>query len=136
MNRIMSAAVTLALLATASLAADIVPVQLDRKGVKNSDQVVYGVDFRTGNVAWERRFPREANFAKVVEGGILVGCDDGALYLLDAGNGEVKWSLQLGGKDEKVNPFHGTFGNDWLVSYHNNVYWLVSPEGKQIWTLR
>lgn len=125
-----------ALLASVALATEIFPLQIDRKGVKNSDQVVYGVELKSGTVAWERRFPREANFAKVVEEGILVGCDDGALYLLNAANGEIKWTLQLGGKDEKVNVFHDVFGNNWLVSYHNNVYWLVSREGKLLWTLR
>ncbi|MEP0772923.1 MAG: PQQ-like beta-propeller repeat protein [Acidobacteriota bacterium] len=136
MRRVSSVLLVCALLASAAMAADIVPLQLDRKGVKNSDQVVYGVDLESGAVAWERRFPREANFARVVEEGILVGCDDGALYLLKADNGDIKWTLQLGGKDEKVNVFHGTLDGRWLVSYHNNVYWLVSRDGKLVWTLR
>ncbi len=127
--------VALTVLASASV-AEIIPLQLDRKRVKNSDQVVYGVDAASGKVAWEHRFPREANFAKVVKGGILVGCDDGALYLLDATTGSITWKVQLGEKDEKVNVFHGASGDGWLVSYHNNVYWLVSPKGELIWTLR
>lgn len=136
MKKILSASLVCAVVASMAVAAEIIPLQLDRKGVKNSDHVVYGVDVKTGAVAWERRFPREANFAKVVEHGILVGCDDGNLYLLNAANGEVKWSTPLGGWDGKVNVFHGTFGNRWLVSYHNNVYWLVSFDGKLVWTLR
>ncbi len=127
--------VALITLATASV-AEIIPLQLDRKGVKDSDQVVYGVDAGSGTIAWEHRFPKEANFAKAVKGGILVGCDDGALYLLDATTGSVTWKVQLGEKDEKVNVFHGASGDGWLVSYHNNVYWLVSPKGELIWALR
>lgn len=125
----------LVMLASVS-AAEIIPLDLDRKGVKSPDQVVYGVDAGTGKVAWERRFPNEANFAKVVKDGILVGCDDGALYLLDGSSGAITWTVPLGGKDEKVNVFHGTYEGGWLVSYHNNVYWLVSPKGALVWTLR
>ena len=117
-------------------AAEVIPVQLDRKGVKSPDQVVYGVDAASGKVVWERRFPQEANFAKAVNGGILVGCDDGAVYLLAPADGAVLWSAQVGEKDEKVNGFHGTHANGWLVSYHDNVYWLVSPKGSLVWTLR
>ncbi len=116
--------------------ADVIPLQLDRKGVKNADQVVYGVDSANGKVVWERRFPREANFVRVTADGILVGCDDGALYLLDAATGAITWTVQLGSKDEVVNVFHGTYGSGWLVSYHNNAYWLVSAKGELIWTLR
>ncbi len=116
--------------------AEILPIQIDRKDVKHSDHVVHGIEDETGAVVWERRFPEEANFAKLVEGGILVGCDDGAVYFLDRTNGAVLWQLQLGGKEEKVNGFHGSRSKGWLVSYHDNIYWLVSPKGELIWTLR
>lgn len=124
------------LLLAGAAAAEIVPLQLDRKGVKDPDQVIYGVDAGSGKVVWEHRFPNEANFAKSVKEGILVGCDDGALYLLNSSSGAITWSVQLGSKGEKVNVFHGAVADGWLVSFHNNAYWLVSPKGEVIWTLR
>lgn len=116
--------------------AEVVALQLERKGVKKPEQMVYGVDLATGQVVWEHRFGEEVNFVEKVKSGLLVGCDDGTLSLLDPGSGAVKWTAKVGAKDEKVNTFRGEFADGYLVSFHNEVLWLVSPKGELLWTLR
>lgn len=115
---------------------EVVGLQLERKGVKKPEQMVYGVDLANGQVVWEHRFGEEVNFVEKVKAGLLVGCDDGTLSLVDAGTGEVKWTAKLGEKDEKVNTFRGEFASGYLVSFHNEVLWLVSPKGEVVWVLR
>jgi hypothetical protein len=63
--------------------AEVVALQLERKGVKKPEQMVYGVDLASGQVVWEHRFGEEVNFVEKVKGGLLVGCDDGTLSLVD-----------------------------------------------------
>jgi hypothetical protein len=116
--------------------AEVLVLQLERKGVKKPEQMVYGLELATGQVLWEHRFGEEVNFVEKVKGGVLVGCDDGTLSLLDPQNGQVRWSVQLGGKGERVNTFRGEFANGFLVSHHNEVLWFVSPKGELLWSLR
>lgn len=116
--------------------AQVVALQLERKGVKKPEQMLYGIEVSSGKVVWEHRFGEEVNFAETVKGGLLVGCDDGTLSLLDPATGEVRWTLKLGEKDEKVNTFRGEFSGGYLVSYHNEVLWFVSPKGELVWVLR
>jgi|GEM_PF-1443268 len=119
-----------------SLKAETVALQADRRGVKNPERVVYGVDLANGQVIWEHRFGEEVNFVEKVKGGLLVGCDHGSLSLLDPATGSVVWSWQLGRKGEKVNTFRGEFASGYLVSFHNEVVWFVSPKGELLWSLR
>jgi len=119
-----------------AVGCETVALQLERKGVKKPEQMVYGLDLAKGQVVWEHRFGEEVNFVEKVNAGLLVGCDDGTLNLLDPATGEVKWTVRLGEKDEKVNTFRGEFAAGYLVSFHNEVVWLVSPKGQLLWTLR
>lgn len=121
----------LLLLPTMTL-GEILPLQLELKGRKDGERMVYGVDLATGQIAWERRFGEEVNFVEKVKGGFLVGTDDGFLMLLEPGTGEVVWSLKLG---KKVNTFRGEVAGGFLVSFHSEVLWLVSPKGELVWTL-
>ncbi|MFZ5805121.1 MAG: PQQ-binding-like beta-propeller repeat protein [Acidobacteriota bacterium] len=116
--------------------AEVVALQLERKGVKKPEQMVYGVDLASGQVVWEHRFGEEVNFVEKVKGGLLVGCDDGTLSLVDPATGSLRWTAKLGEKDEKVNTFRGEFAEGFLVSFHNEVLWLVSPKGELVWVLR
>lgn len=115
--------------------AETVAFQLELKGVKKPEQMVYGLDVSSGKVVWERRFAEEVNFVEKVKTGLLVGCDDGTLHLLDPQSGEVRWTVKLGQKDEKVNTFRGEFAGGYLVSHHNEVLWFVSPTGELLWSL-
>ena len=119
-----------------AVGCETVALQLERKGVKKPEQMVYGLDLAKGQVVWEHRFGEEVNFVEKVNAGLLVGCDDGTLNLLDPATGEVKWTVRLGEKEEKVNTFRGEFAAGYLVSFHNEVVWLVSPKGQLLWTLR
>lgn len=112
---------------------EILPMQLELKGRKDGERVVYGVDLANGQIAWERRFGDEVNFVEKVKGGFLVGTDDGFLTLLDPEKGEVIWNLKLG---KKVNTFRGEVAGGFLVSFHDEVLWLVSGKGELVWSLR
>lgn len=116
--------------------AEVVALQLQRPGVKKAEQMVYGVDVGSGQVVWEQRFGEEVNFVQKVQAGVLVGCDDGTLSLVDPKSGALQWSAKLGTKGEKVNEFRGEFANGYLVSFHNEVLWLVSSKGELVWVLR
>lgn len=116
--------------------AEVVALQLERKGVKKPEQMLYGVDLANGQVVWEHRFGEEVNFVEKVKGGFLVGCDDGTLSLVNPATGELKWTTELGEKDEKVNVFRGEFANSYLVSFHDQVVWFVSAKGELLWFLR
>lgn len=115
--------------------AETVALQLELKGVKKPEQMVYGLDLGSGKVVWERRFAEEVNFVEKVRAGLLVGCDDGTLHLLDPQSGEVRWTVKLGQKDQNVNTFRGELAGGYLVSYHNEVLWFVSPKGELLWSL-
>ncbi|GBC80779.1 Outer membrane protein assembly factor BamB [bacterium HR09] len=116
--------------------AEVVALQLERRGVEKPEQMVYGVEVETGKVVWEQRFGEEVNFVEKVKGGVLVGCDDGTLSLVEPASGQVRWTTKLGEKDEKVNTFRGEYPAGYLVSFDNETLWFVSPKGELLWFLR
>jgi len=95
---------------------------------KNS---VVALDLSTGWLTWQRQLPDSPNFAEEQQEGILVGCDDKALYLLSPSDGSQIWKVKLG---EEVNEFHGTTAEGFLVSHDKAVYWLVSRDGKVVYS--
>jgi outer membrane protein assembly factor BamB len=66
------------------------------------------------------------NFVLPLEPGVLVGSDDGFLYLLNGADGTTIWSAKLG---LEVNEFHKDTGDAFLVSHDKQVYWLVQRDG-------
>ncbi len=116
--------------------AEVVALQLERKGVKKPEQMVYGRNLASGQVVWEHRFGEEVNFVEKVKEGWLVGCDDGSLNLLDAITGALRWTAKLGDMGDKVNTFRGEFSNGYLVSYDDDVLWFVSRKGELLWVWR
>lgn len=72
--------------------AEVVALQLEREGVNKPEQMVYGVDLASGQVVWEQRFGEEVNFVEKVKGGLLVGCDDGTLSLVDPATDAWRWT--------------------------------------------
>ncbi|MCS7183609.1 MAG: hypothetical protein NZ869_10940 [Thermoanaerobaculum sp.] len=113
------------------LQAEVIGLAWQRKGVKKPEQVVYGVDLRTGNVVWEHRFGEEVNFVEKVGAGFLAGCGDGTLTLLEPTKGAVVGTKRLGERGEEVNTFRGEFAAGFLVSSHDEAFWLVSPRGER-----
>jgi outer membrane protein assembly factor BamB len=92
-------------------------------------KTVAAFDLSTGKVVWQKQLPDVLNFAEEQPEGVLVGCDDGALYLLNAGDGAQLWKAALG---KEVNEFHGATQEGFLVSHDKQVYWLVGRDGKAL----
>ena len=96
------------------------------KGSGN-DRNVAAIDLESGKVLWEKKLKKEVNFVFSSEPGVLVGSDDGILYLLNPSDGSQLWSANLG---LEVSEFHKDAGDAFLVSHDKQVYWLVGRDGK------
>src|SRR5437867_3439499 len=67
---------------------------------------VCGVDAETGSLIWRKGFFKdEVNFVEDVDGGFLIGLDEGALILLSK-QGEEIWKAEVPDK-KPVNTFRG-----------------------------
>jgi len=88
---------------------------------------VAAVDLESGKLVWERKLKKEINFVRATDAGVLVGSDDGFLYLLRPADGTQVWAANLG---KEVNEFHKDSGEAFLVSHEQQVYWLVGRDGK------
>lgn len=118
---------TLILFLALPLAADVHFIKWNHANGSGDEKNVAAVDLDTGKVLWEKKLKKEVNFVLAVDTGVLVGCDDGALYLLRPENGTPVWIAKLG---LEVNEFHRDAGDAWLVSHDKQVYWLVGRDGK------
>jgi outer membrane protein assembly factor BamB len=94
---------------------------------RGDDRNVAAIDLESGKVVWEKKLRKEVNFVLETKEGILVGSDDGFLYLLRPSDGSQIWGSSLG---VEVNEFHRDVGDAFLVSHDKQVYWLVDREGK------
>jgi len=96
---------------------------------KGSDKkTVAAFDLASGKVLWEKKLADSVNFVEERPEGILVGCDDGGLYLLNPVDGAQIWKTSLG--KYEVNEFHGSTADGFLVSHDKRVYWLIGSDGK------
>lgn len=86
-------------------------------------------DLGAGRVLWQRQLPDVLNFVEEQTEGILIGCDDGVLYMLKSSDGTQLWKTVLG---KEVNEYHGTSPEGFLVSHDKEIYWLVSRDGTVI----
>ena len=92
-----------------------------------NDRTVAAIDLESGKVLWEKKLKQEVNFVVGADVGILVGSDDGFLYLLRPVDGSAVWNVNLG---KEVNEFHKDTGDGFLVSHDKQVYWNVGRDGK------
>jgi outer membrane protein assembly factor BamB len=88
---------------------------------------VAAIDLDSGKSAWEKRLKKEVNFVVETDAGVLVGSDDGLLYLLRPADGSTAWTANLGAE---VNEFHKDTGEGFLVSHDKQIYWLVQRDGR------
>ncbi len=116
-------ALAFVLAVTSASAATLRFVNWDKAGKGN----VTAFDLGAGNVAWQTKVSDSVNFVEEVPDGILVGSDDGRLYLLKAADGRMIWVAVLG---KPVNEFHGASEEGFLVSHDKRAYWLVDRGGK------
>jgi outer membrane protein assembly factor BamB len=90
-------------------------------------------DLAAGKVVWQKQLPDVLNFVEEQPEGALVGCDDGALYLLSASDGTQLWKTVLG---KEINEFHGASPEGFLVSHDKEIYWLVGRDGRVVYSFR
>lgn len=117
--------------------AELIVVRWERKGMKNPKRLVYGLDSVNGDIVWQKHVSEEVIFAERVSAGVLVGCEDGTLTLLDAATGETRWQIKPGGeKGEKLKTFRGAYADGYLVSDKDEALFFVNAAGKVVWTLK
>lgn len=92
-----------------------------------NERTVAAIDLESGRVLWEKKLKKEVNFVLGTDVGVLVGSDDGSLYLLRPADGSAAWAVSLG---KEVNEFHKDTGDGFLVSHDKQVYWKVGRDGK------
>lgn len=118
----------LALLLTALPASAAVHfIKWNHANGRGDERNIAAIDLDSGKVAWEKKLRKEVNFVLSTEPGVLVGSDDGFLYLFNPRDGSQIWSANLG---MEVNEFHRDTGDAFLVSHDKQVYWLVQRDGK------
>jgi hypothetical protein len=100
---------------------------------KSPNRKTAAFDLATGKVVWQKPLPDVLNFVEEQPEGALVGCDDGALYLLSSSDGTQLWKTVLG---KEVNEFHGASPEGFLVSHDKEIYWLVGRDGHVVYSFR
>lgn len=123
-------------------AADVVTVKWDKGG---ANRTVVAFDLTRRAVVWDTIPCRTGNFAEKTSGGILVGCDDSNVVMLDPATGNVLWRRDLAmqepdvSKREKrpfreiqVNRFHGERPDGFFLSSSDEVYLLIGKKGEYL----
>lgn len=123
-------------------AGDVIAKKWDKGG---SIRVVAGFDTVKRGLAWEVTPCRVANFAEKTSGGILVGCDDSNVVMLDPETGKTLWRSDLAKtepnefkreqrrfREIKVNRFHEERPEGFFVSSSDEVYLLVGKKGEYL----
>ncbi len=143
MKKMMAMAVTALLTIPAAVnAADIVIVKWDKGG---SNRTIVAFDLSKRAVVWDTIPCRTGNFAEKTSGGILVGCDDSNVVMLDPATGNVLWRRDVAMRepDERkrekrpfrefqVNRFHGERPDGFFVSSSDEVYLLIGRKGEYL----
>lgn len=135
--RIVQCAVAVLLaLPTVGFAADTVFVKWEKSGSKYT---VAAIDLTTRNVLWEVVPCKEPNFAKKTAIGVLVGCEDSNVMMLDAESGKEIWRRDLAGPSEvrrkknlEINRYHGETANGFFVSVSDETYLLIGKKGEYL----
>lgn len=116
------------------------------------DNKVYAIDVRTGKECWSLFTGGPVRLAPTLwDNKVYVGSDDGFVYCLNAGNGDVIWKIHAGTNDEKLLG-HGRMISRWPIrtgvlidegiAYfgagifpHDNIflYAVEAKTGKVIW---
>jgi outer membrane protein assembly factor BamB len=102
-------------------------IKFNHANESGDDKNLAAIDLETGKVLWEKKLKQEVNFVRGTDDGVLVGSDDGNLYLFRKDNGSPVWTAKLG---KEVNEFHKEWRDAYLVSNHQQIYWLVGRDGK------
>ena len=91
----------------------------------------------TGALLWERKFPNFVHSAPSIDvkhGAVLVGCNDGNCYSVDALSGQIRWQFHTNG-EIKAGPVVDDVGTCYFCSFDGSIY-AVNASGKQLWSKR
>jgi len=84
--------------------------------------------------AWKAKLPARITPPAIAGGIVFVGCDDHAVYALDAGTGQRKWAFRTGGEVWNTPAWAG--GRLYVCSQDGWVYCLRATDGALIWRFR
>ncbi|MDH4133799.1 MAG: hypothetical protein OEV31_03340 [Gammaproteobacteria bacterium] len=133
--------VSLFLVSSQIFAADIVFVKRD----KGKTHTIMALDLSKRAVLWEVTPCLIGNFSEKTSVGILVGCDDSNVVLLEPETGKVVWrrDLAMQEPDErrrerrpyreiKINRYHAERPDGFFVSSSDEVYVLIGRKGEYL----
>lgn len=126
MSRFVSLLVAVTVI-TSSASASVHFIKWNHANGSGDERNIAAIDLDSGKPVWEKRLKKEVNFVVETDAGVLVGSDDGVLYLLRPADGSTAWTANLG---DSVNEFHKDTGDGFLVSHDKQIYWLVQRDGK------
>jgi outer membrane protein assembly factor BamB len=105
----------------------------------SEDRAIYGVDARTGRLAWERPFATSGPVVSspaIASGVALIGSDDGQVYGLDPATGEELWDEPFAAEDAIEAPVVVAGGLAYVASRDGQVYGLDPASGEAVWSGR
>lgn len=123
-------------------AADLIFTKWDKgKG----HRMVAAFDLATRTVRWEINPCKTANFAATTSVGVLIGCDDSNVILLDPASGKEIWRRDLAMiepdegrrynrtyREVKINRFHQETPQGFFVSFADEIYVLMGHKGEYL----
>jgi alcohol dehydrogenase (cytochrome c) len=101
----------------------------------NSEGLLTAYDFKTGDIAWQKKFPDSCYSGAVSTAGglVFVGRNTGELQAYDSETGELLWSFQTGaGANTTVTPFEDE-GEEKIAIYAGGNSLAASPHGENFW---
>lgn len=111
------------------------------KGKANRTAAAF--DLTARKVIWEFRDCKTPSFAQKTSIGILIGCDDSAVVMLDAATGKELWrrdiSVQQPSADNterrsqlRANRFHSETPEGFFISMYDEAYVLLGKRGEYL----
>jgi len=92
----------------------------------------------TGELLWERKFPHYVHSTPCIDatsGTVLVGCNDGNCYSVDARRGQVRWRFHTAA-EVKAGPAIDEAGTCYCCSFDGSIYAVNAASGKKLWSKR
>lgn len=142
MFRTLCATIGLLLMSANLHAADLIYAKWD-KG--RGHRMVAAFDLSTRAVRWEINPCKTANFAATTSVGILIGCDDSNVMLLEPATGKEIWRRDLAMiepdedrrrtrefREIKINRYHQETPQGFFVSFADEIYVLMGRKGEYL----
>ena len=90
------------------------------------------LDAKTGKTIWKRDLPDRAESSPVViDRTVYFGCENGELFAMSTGKGQVRWSTPLGGAIKAAPAYYG--GKLFVGDYGGYMNAVDAETGKLVW---